>query len=97
MYVVGQGHPMCEIFGEINVIPETSGRASPGVEGWDLLNQLPPDAIFPMFHHFQNTCYLLDIMFIFHRCHHSWAVTPIKYESDSKNLKLFLQNKKKIP
>ena len=29
MYVVGQGHPMCEIFGEINVIPETWGRASP--------------------------------------------------------------------
>ena len=46
-----------------------------------LLNQFPP------FHYsfFAITGYLLNVIFIFDRCHHIWAVvTPVKYESDSK-------------
>ena len=42
---------------------------------------------FPIFHHCQNTGYLLNITFIFDRCCHCSAVmTPVKYESDSKEL-----------
>ena len=36
--------------------------------------------IFLLFQNPQNTCYLLNIMFIFDRCRHSWAtITPVKY------------------
>ena len=41
---------------------------------------------FPFFFEYQNTDYLLDITFIFDRCHHSIAVaTPVKYECDSQD------------
>ena len=40
---------------------------------------------FPNFQNYQNIGYLLNIMFIFDRCHHSLAVeTPAKYECDAK-------------
>ena len=39
------------------------------------------------FHHYRNTWYLLNIMFIFDRCRHSSAAaTPVKYECDANNL-----------
>ena len=43
--------------------------------------------IFQMFQNHQNTCCILNITFIFDRCHHDWAAAaPVKYECDSKNL-----------
>ena len=43
--------------------------------------------IFLIFQHRQNTCYLLNTTFIFDRCcRSSAAVTPVKYEWDSKNI-----------
>ena len=40
----------------------------------------------------QNTCSILYITLIFDRCHHSSAAgTPVKYDCDSKNLKVLLQ------
>ena len=39
-----------------------------------------------LYHH-RNTSFILNITFIFVRCHHSWAVvTPVNYEHDSKHL-----------
>ena len=39
------------------------------------------------FQRYKNTFYLLIIMFIFVRCHRSYAaLTPVKYEHDLKNL-----------
>ena len=44
--------------------------------------------IFRNFQHCQNTCYLMNITFIFDRCHRSSAaVAPVKYECDSNNLR----------
>ena len=55
--------------------------------GWGLLSKFPPFRYFRFFKHCQNTRYLLNITFIFDRCRRSWAaVTPVKYECDSKNL-----------
>ena len=44
--------------------------------------------IFSIFHHCQNTGFIWNATtFIFDRCHRNWvAATPVKYESDSKNL-----------
>ena len=43
--------------------------------------------IFPIFHHRQNTSYLLNITFIFDRCHcSSGALMPVKYENAPKIL-----------
>ena len=41
----------------------------------------------PFFQNHQSTRHLLNVTFIFDRCHHSTAVVaPVKYESDSENL-----------
>ena len=66
--------------------------------GWGLLDQFPPFRYFPeFFHHWQNVGYLFNITFISDRCpHSSAAMTPVKYESDSKNptgIKNFLNGK----
>ena len=46
-----------------------------------------PFIMFPVFQNYGNTCYLLNITFIFDRCRHSLAVvTPVNYECDLKNL-----------
>ena len=42
---------------------------------------------FSTFQNYRNIHYLMNITFIFDRCHCSWAaVTPVKYECDSKDL-----------
>ena len=53
--------------------------------GWGLLSRFPPFHYFLIFQYHQNTCLLLNIAYIFDRCHHSSAVvTPAIYEWDSK-------------
>ena len=50
--------------------------------------------IFSIIHNYINTAYLLNITFIFGRCHHSLAVvTPAKYEYDSTDI-YFSKNRK---
>ena len=47
----------------------------------------------PFFENRQNTDYLLNITFLFDRCHCSWAaVIPVKYECDSNDLTHILSN-----
>ena len=49
--------------------------------------QFPPFHYFPNFSVSPNTCELWSITCIFDGCHRSWAaMTPDKYECDSKNL-----------
>ena len=56
-------------------------------QGWGLLSQFPPFCYFTIFQHHQYTCWLLNITFIFDRCHCSLpAMTPAKYGCDAKNL-----------
>ena len=57
--------------------------------GWGLLSQFHPFRYFPnFFQHCQNTCWLLNSMFIFDRCRRSSAaVAPVKYKCDSNNLR----------
>ena len=44
--------------------------------------------IFRIFQYHHNTCYLLNITFIFDRCRRSLAaVAPVKYKCDSNNLR----------
>ena len=58
---------------------------SPGVGVTKAISSVP--LISPIFHHCQNTGYLLNIMFIFDRCcRSSAAVTPVKYQCDTNNL-----------
>ena len=55
--------------------------------GWGLLNQFPQFRYYLIFSTLSNTHYVLNITFIFGRCHCSPAAeTPAKYECDSKNL-----------
>ena len=57
------------------------------VQGWDYWAKFLSSVIFPIFQNHQNTSYMYDIMFIFGRCHRSWAaVTHDKYERDLKYL-----------
>ena len=57
----------------------------PGTVG--LLRQLPPLRYFSSFYELQNTCFMLNITFIFNRCHRNLAaVTSVKHECDSENL-----------
>ena len=52
----------------------------------------------PVYHHHENTTYLLEIIFIFDRCYCSpAAVTPVKYEYDSNDLTYILAKIKTIP
>ena len=64
-------------------------------QGWRWLSQFPPFRYFPNFRDRGNTRPLLNITFIFDMCHRSWAaVTPVKYECDSKNLTVTLAGSK---
>ena len=55
--------------------------------GGGYYSNLLPSVNFPIYHHCQNTGYLLNIMFIFDRCcRSSAALTPVKYECDTNNL-----------
>ena len=57
-----------------------------GLQGWGLLSQFHPFRYFLHFQHCQNTRTLLNITFIFDRCHRSSAVVaPVKYNCDSSN------------
>ena len=60
---------------------------------WLLLEKCSLSRSFPDFHHWQCTGNILNIRFIFDRCHRSSsAVITIKYESNLKNLTgIFLQ------
>ena len=58
------------------------------VEGWGLLSQFPPFRHFPHFQHCQNTCLLLNILFMFNRCgRSSAAMAPVKYNCNLNNLR----------
>ena len=56
-------------------------------QGWGPLHQFLHSMIFSAFQNYRNIGYLLNIKFIFDRCHCSLAaVTPVKYECDWKDL-----------
>ena len=53
--------------------------------------------IFQIIQHCQSTCYMLNITFIFDRCHRNSAtVTPVKYKCDSKNLRGIFSRSKSL-
>ena len=53
-----------------------------------LLGKFPPFCYFPIFfQNYETTGYLVNISFIFDRCHRSLAaLTPVKYEFDSTDM-----------
>ena len=54
---------------------------------WGLVIHFCCSINFLVFQNHKNNCYLLNIIFIFDRCHYSWAaVQRIKYKCDSKYL-----------
>ena len=60
---------------------------------WGLLIQIVCSIIFPFFQNYQYTVYVLNITFIFERCHcSSAAVTPVRYECDWKDVPFLHQN-----
>ena len=62
------------------------------ISRWHLSNMNVIQRIQKVLSQDQNTCSILYIKLIFDRCHHSSAAgTPVKYDCDSKNLKLLLQ------
>ena len=64
--------------------PWRDNKYSPGV---GVLRQFSLFRYFFIYLNYQNFCYLLDITYIFDRCHHSWAVvTHVQYERDTKDL-----------
>ena len=73
----------------LNFVPkDLIGNTSASVQGWGWLS------LFPLFRYFPNFSSLSKhnltvkyIVFIFDRCHRSSAaVTPVKYECDSRNI-----------
>ena len=74
-------------------VPKSSLPYPQNMHGVGLLTQFPPFRYFPFFYHYQNSRQLLNVTFMFDSCYRNLtAVTPVKYERDSRNLTGKLQD-----